>query len=241
MAQARERIDRAMADNKAREMEYRQTLRWPPAKKGEIVFKMDMGLELGRPGTDSLSFLMWTNNRFLVQDTNISLIGPDIGEIDGDAPSFGKVVFVAGKGFDRNTNYERYREMDLSRFDVSLRGFMVRAVSRQMREWCRLSREALVNGFSFADLGSALIQKLKAIDYVDAVEVIFMVNPEDIESFDGIGRQAIGYIDAMRQMNEEMHLDCDTCDYQKICDQAEDLRLMREAIRDRARRHAESN
>ncbi|MCP4692042.1 MAG: hypothetical protein GY859_28615 [Desulfobacterales bacterium] len=202
---------------------------WPAGGRNNVILSRDVGVELGNPGVESVSFFTWTGTRSLVEDGKISLIGPDIPETTDPSRPLGKVVLIRGEGFDADNAYERFREMDLAPLDISLDGYMVRAVSRQMREWSRISRKALDGGFDFSVLGGALINQLKKIDYIDAVEVIFITSSEEgIREFGQIGEKARRYIDAMRKMAEEVTFDCSTCDYQDICDEVDELKEMRE-------------
>jgi len=100
-----------------------------------------------------------------------------------------------------------------------------------MREWSRVSREAVSRGFSFQIMGSALLTKLKALDYVTGVEVLFVTSsPEDIRALKNTGDKFMRYISAMTKMTEEMDFDCDSCEYQEVCNEAEDLQGMRKSL-----------
>ena len=66
----------------------------------------------------------------------------------GKSLPFGKVVLLGVEGFTEDNAYDRHKELDFLRYDLDLKGFMMRAVSQYMREWCRISREALSQGFS---------------------------------------------------------------------------------------------
>ena len=52
----------------------------------------------------------------------------------------------------------RYREMELAKYDVSLAGYMMRAVSQYQREWSRISRQAVAAGFSLTAGAEAAIE-----------------------------------------------------------------------------------
>ncbi len=213
-----------------RRLDYQKTTPWPAAGRNNVILSRDVGVELGNPGVESISYFSWTGTRNLVEDGKITLIGPDIPEISGASLPLGKVTLISGEGFDAENAYERFREMDLAPLDLSLDGYMVRAVSRQMREWSRISREALSRGFNFSILGGALIDHLKKIEYIDAVEVFFITtSEEEIREFGRIGEKARRYIDAMRQMAEEVSFDCSSCDYQDICDEVDELKAMRKS------------
>jgi len=149
---------------------------------------------------------------------------------------FGKIVLIGGNGFNEENCYDRFREMDLSRYDISLKGYMMRAVSQYMREWSRVSCEAVKNGFSFSILGSALSQKLKELNYVDAVEILIVTSSaEDVRELKKTGDRFLQYINAMTKMAEEMDFQCESCEFQEICDEAEELRDMRRSLMDKGK------
>ncbi len=205
-----------------------ETISWPGAGRNNVILTRDVGVELGNPGVESMCFFTWTGTHSLVEDGAVTLIGPDIQETTDTSLPLGKVVLISGKGFDAENAYDRFREMDLAPLDLSLDGYMVRAVSRQMREWSRISREALDRGFNFSILGGALANQLKRIDYIDSVEVIFITSSEeDIREFGRIGEPARRYIDAMRKMAEAATFDCSSCEYQDVCDEVDELKAMR--------------
>lgn len=210
---------------------------WPEAGKRDIVLKSDTGVELGNPRDESVSFLAWTGDASLVNDGTISLIGPDLNEGRAASLPFGKVILVSGTGFDEENCYARYHDMEFLRYDVSLKGYMMRAVSQYMREWSRVSREAVSRGFSFRILGSALLGKLKSLDYVTGAEVLFVTaSQEDVRALKKQGDRFMQYISAMTKMSEEMNFDCDTCEYQDVCSEAEELQGMRQSLMKKAQR-----
>jgi len=209
---------------------------WPQAGPADIVFKSETAIELGNPKDESVSFLAWTGDKTLVRDGIITLIGPDIPEMVPGSLPFGKIVLIHGSGFHEENCYERFREMDLSRYDILLKGYMMRAVSQYMREWSRVSREAVESGFSFSVLGSALSKKLKKFQYIESIEILFVTSSaEDVRELKKIGDRFLQYIHAMTKMTEEMDFQCESCEFQKICDDADELRNMRRSLMEKGK------
>ena len=201
---------------------------WPPGERGNIVLASDTGVELGNPRSESASFMIWTGKEDQVQDGRINLIGPDINESKGGSLPFGKAVIFGVRGMDENNCYERHRQMDMARYNLNLKGYMMRAVSQYMREWSRVSNEAVEKGFSFAVLAGALSSIYKAIDFVDSVEYIFVTSSsEDVKLMAEKGARVERLIGAMNKMATEMAFDCGSCDYTDICSEVEGLRNMR--------------
>jgi CO dehydrogenase/acetyl-CoA synthase beta subunit len=217
-----------------RELQSGSEFPWPEAGPRDIILQSDTGVELGNPKDESISFLAWTNELSLVRDGMISILGPDVGETNAGRLPFGRVVLIGGTGFDEENCYTRFREMDLSRYDISLKGYMMRAVSQYMREWSRISREAVDNHFSLTLLGNALIQKLKTFDYIDSVEILFVTSSNnDVCELKATGDRFIQYINAMTKMVENHDFECESCEFQAVCDEADELRQMHKSLKEK--------
>jgi CO dehydrogenase/acetyl-CoA synthase beta subunit len=218
-------ISRQKIHGRIREFHYNKNFSWPVAGSRDIVMKSDTGLELGNPQDESVSFLLWTTDSSLITDGLISLSGPDIGEATIDRLSFGKVVLVSGKGFDETNCCERFHEMDLLRYNLSFKGYMMRAVSQHMREWSRISVDAVKKGFSVSLLGNGLIQLLKDLDYIDTVEILFVTSSTtEVRELKKTGDRLMQYINAISKMTTDQDFDCDACEFQDVCAEAEELR-----------------
>lgn len=228
----RELIEHANREGQIRSFRERDVLSWASTEKRNIVLNQDVGVELGNPSDESTSFFVWTNNLDLVQDGAIRLDGPDIWECENRHMPFGKIILIGGRGFNEENCFERYREMELLRYDLSLEGYMIRAVSQYMREWSRVSKRAVAARFSFSILGGALIKLYKSLKYIDAVEVFFVSSsPEAVRRIRGFGEQVMHYIGAMRKLSEPHFLDCDSCEYRDVCDDVGELRAMRKSMK----------
>jgi len=203
---------------------------WPAGGKKNIVLGQDTSVELGNPRQESLSLILWADEHSHIQDGLITLIGPDLQESRGKSLPFAKIVMVAVHGFNEENTCDRWQEMDLLRFDIDLAGYMMRAVSQYQREWSRVSHDALEKGFSFSILGSALMDKMKAKEYIDGVEILFVTeSPEAVRELREVSNEAMAIIGALNRMNEEIEADCPTCDYRVVCDAVDGLREMHAA------------
>jgi CO dehydrogenase/acetyl-CoA synthase beta subunit len=204
---------------------------WPEGERGNIVLASDTAVELGSPEMESVSFMVWTEKSGLIKNNRLNLIGPDISEkIYSDRMQslpFGKVVLLKLKGMDENNCYERHRQIDMARYDLNLRGYMMRAASQYMREWSRVSREAARSGFSFAHLAGALSAIYSRFEFIEGVEYIFVTSSTaDVRGLASTGSTVEKRISAMNKMATELTFDCDSCDYTEICAEVEGLRSM---------------
>jgi CO dehydrogenase/acetyl-CoA synthase beta subunit len=207
---------------------------WPSGGNNNLVLSADTAVELGSPKTAATSFLLWTERPDAVRHGVIHLIGPDVFRETRPLTPFGKAVLIDVSGFDETNSYDRYREMELAKYDVSLAGYMMRAVSQYQREWSRISKKAVADGFSLALLGGALINELKKKPYIRAVEVVFVTSTvEDVLALKAIGDSVAEITGAMNKMVEEMDFDCSACEFSPVCDDVSELRSMRNAMKEK--------
>ncbi len=206
--------------------------RWPTEKNRNLVLGQDTAVELGNPKDASTAFLFWVDDPNAVRHGRVTIVGPDLPELNGRRVSFGRVVIVGGTDFDGENSYDRYREMELLRYDIHLKGYMMRSASQYGREWSRVSRQALADGISLRTLGGALIDTFSERNYVRAVEVLFVTgNREDVLELQEISEPVMKRIGAMNKMAEELSFDCDACDYSDVCGDVAELRSMRSALK----------
>lgn len=220
-------LDQRQRDGKVSTFYHREKISWPEARNRNLVLGQDTAVELGNPQDESTSFLLW-GDPGNVKNGRITIVGPDLSEVENGRISFGKIVIVGGQGFTPENSYQRYRQLDQVRYDIHLQGYMMRGVSQYGREWSRVSREARDNGFSLKILGGTLVDRFLTLDFVQAVEVIFVTaGKEDVLAMKVISEKAARIIAAMNKMAEELSFDCDTCEYSDVCSEVAELRSMR--------------
>jgi len=215
---------------------HRGDLDWPLAGNGDLVMGVDTAVELGHPKEGSTAFLIWTSKPVRLTNKRISVIGPDLYKLVGKRIPFGKIILLGVEGFNENNSYERYRQLENVRYDIHLKGYMMRGVSQYGREWSRVSRKAIDDGFSFPILGGALVDKYLEFEFVRSVEVVFFTSGcKDIKPFLPIAENVLKIIGAMNKMIEEVSYDCDTCEYSDVCGDVKDLRALRRSLQKRGK------
>ena len=225
-------LDLKRSQGKITETFHQREVCWPSVPGRNLVLNSDTAVELGNPGDASSSFLFWVDDPTLLENHRITVIGPDLPDINEGRVSFGKIVLIGGNDFDSENSYDRYRELEGLRYAVNLKGYMMRAVSQFQREWSRVSHEAIRDGLSFQILGSALIDAYTRLEYVKSVEVIFITSSRsDVEEVQPVADGVTRIISAMTDITEEMPLDCDECEYTEVCDDVSELRSMHKSKR----------
>jgi CO dehydrogenase/acetyl-CoA synthase beta subunit len=215
---------------------HRGSADWPLAGDRDLVMGVDTAVELGHPKDGSTAFFIWTNEPVRLKNKRISVLGPDLHQLIGKRIPFGKIVLLGCEGFSEENSYERYRKLENVRYDIRLKGYMIRGVSQYGREWSRVSRTAIDAGFSFPILGGALVEKYLEFEFVRTVEVIFFTSGlQDMKPFLPIAENALKIIGAMNKMVEEVSYDCDTCEYSDVCGEVEDLRALRRSLQKRGK------
>ena len=204
---------------------------WPLAGDRDLVMGVDTAVELGHPKDGSMAFLVWANDPTQLKNRRISVIGPDLQALVGKQVPFGKIVLLGGDTFNEDNSYERYRQLESVRYELRLKGYMMRGVSQYGREWSRVSHEAIDAGFSFAVLGNALARRFLGFEFIRSVEVVFITSGlEEIQPFVPIADSALTIISAMNKMMEDVSFDCESCDYSEVCKDVQELRAMRKSL-----------
>jgi CO dehydrogenase/acetyl-CoA synthase beta subunit len=227
----REYLKQRAASPAYREFVHAAPAEWPSGMKRSVVLSQEMAVELGSPQQESSSCLIWHDDPARVRDGLITLIGTDLTASAGKSLPFGKIVLIAAAGFNEENTYDRYRELDGVRYELDLKGYMMRAVSQYGREWSRVSKEAIEGGFSFSVLGGSLIDAYRRRECVRAAEVIFVTaSREDVAALAPVADGAMRIIGAMNKMLEELEYDCNTCENTDVCGDVAELRSMRERL-----------
>jgi hypothetical protein len=77
-----------------------------------------------------------------------------------------------------------------------------------------------------------LIERLREKKYIDSVEILFVTSSDnEVRELKEIGERATLFIRAMRKMTEDMDFDCKSCEYKAVCNDAGDLRAMRDSLK----------
>jgi CO dehydrogenase/acetyl-CoA synthase beta subunit len=223
--EVRRLLDGWKSSGLAREFRAQDRELWPDGSN--LVLQEDTALELGNPSTASLTLILWIEGEG-VDGGRITVVGPDVGETSGKSIPFAQVVLVSG---EFENEYESYRDVRDAVYDARLEGFSVRTLPSKQSIWCRVSRQAALKGFSVVDVGAVLLDSLSEVEEVTAAEVLFVTeSPEEVKKLSGAAAGAQRVVDALMKMYQEENFDCETCEYQDVCDTVMDLKVIREKL-----------
>lgn len=211
-----------------REYPYDAFSRWP--EQSTVVLKEDTALELGATGRTSLSLLLWTEREDLLREDTVCLIGPDLPQ-ESEAPMpFGQVVLVRGNFPDE---YDAYRDLRDVVYDTRAKGISTRIWPDRLQVWCRVSRQAMRDGFTLVNYGNSLLGRLRKVEAVKGVEVIFIAGEQaDLDRLRPAAEKTQDIVEALIKMYEEMNFDCETCEYVEVCEEVTELKQIRERLRE---------
>lgn len=146
-----------------------------PGSNSNIVLKSETILELGSPSTGSCAMTIYTNNTTLQKDSEITLIGPDVGETKTSGLPFAQIIMTAGKdlGDDDYHKLCRYpNKPDL------IKGYMIKSTPENI--WSRVSYKAADSGFNFKLLGAAIAKRIKSeFPKVTSVNILFVTSSKE--------------------------------------------------------------
>lgn len=200
--------------------------------KDDVVLMEDMAVELGHPSTPSQAIVLSTYRPGLVSHGQISIVGPDVDEIEGGVRRpFGQVVILAFGPGEAPDPFE----IDSTQYLIRrLPGYMVRSVPGRL--WARISRRAQGSGLTMKTVGSALIAAYtRDFEAVEKAEVIFVTScGEDVEALAEIASEAKILAGRHKKLVlgadgevECPELDCESCEEKPVCDNLRDIVIKR--------------
>ncbi len=206
-------------------LEIDDNIGWEMLPMNEIVLTKHSAFELGADQLPSTSTALVTTDDGVITHDEITLIGPDLDTIKGDAP-FARIMLIHIDDVGEDTvAYKAIRDIEYVKYDVIPKGYMQRTSFMEFREQVRVSKAAIAGGISFKHIGSGYIAKLRQNANVKHVHVIFIT--KQIAEFDKLRRISLKVDTITKSLNHvltDMNFDCKTCALKTICDEVEGLK-----------------
>ena len=164
-----------------------------PAFEGEVIRKDDMYVQFGGNITPAFEYVRM-REMDEVTDGKIEVIGPEIDDVEeGSALPLGIVVEVAGRKMQED--FESILERQVHHFINGAEGIW--HMGQRDIVWTRISKKAKEKGFKIRHYGEIIRAKMlnDFPSIVDKVQVTIYTNPEDVEKWQAVARQAYRYRD----------------------------------------------
>jgi CO dehydrogenase/acetyl-CoA synthase beta subunit len=207
---------------------YSQDFSWPVGGENNFVFKQEIGVELGSPKKESVSFVFHTEKTEKIRNGRISIIGPELHECNEDKLDFGQIIMVGIQRKNPASDYHLFQKLEEIKYKVDLKGYMRRGVSQFLREWSRIGKSALDSGFNLRTLGQALIREYGNLPLVTSVEILLTTESRIVRELKPIAGKVMRLLQAAHKMEDDDLMDCDTCEYADLCQESDDLKNIRE-------------
>lgn len=191
----------------------------------ELLLSKHSAFELGADGLGSVTCTLVTTNSHYVDRDEVILIGDDLDTIKDNTP-FARLMLVHIDDISDDSNaYKSIRDIEYVKYDVIPRGYMQRTSFMDFREQVRVSKDAIKNGLSLANIGRAYISKLKSNPQVKHVKVVFVTERSDIfGELTIIAKQTDSITKTLNKVLLNANFDCDNCNLKAICDEVEGMK-----------------
>ncbi len=197
------------------------------SSKGDyVVLGEDTGLELGSPGTLSVSRLLWTNKKNLVKNCAY-IIGNSLAEAEGRKISFLQIVMIE---VDENIDPYKTELHRIKNLSNIIPGYMTRNLTDKI--WIRIHKSLLKKNFTLQALAEVLHRTyLHENPGVKNADILLIADDDEkIESYLQVN-EAARLISSENNKNRWIEdgvltcedFDCSSCDEQKDCNSIKEI------------------
>lgn len=205
-------------------LEIEKNTSWTLQENSDYLLDKEVAVELGSTENSSVSFNLSTSEKSF--NSSIQLYGNDLNTLKGRHPDYAKIIITSiNVDEDETVNYKNIKRIERMKYKINLEGMMLRASTKDCSECLRISKKAIKKDINFSTMASLLMHEILALDYVNSVQIIYVVDmPEVIKFLRGYAQNVYKTIDAMNHMFDDIELDCSTCSIKEVCDEIEGLR-----------------
>lgn len=216
-----------LPESEARTYPYNPAYSAKEGIKNELILVKEAAFELGEGSLPSVAYTLTTDNAALISGDRILLFGRDLSELKENTPYARITILLTGDIGEHGDQgaHAIIKTLELKKYDVSPRGFMMRASALSCREQVRVSKAAIKNGLSFEHVGNLFISKYKENVHVKAAAVIFVTLPEG--PYPELDRLACSAAEITRTLNHiltDYKMDCRACEWKPVCDEVDGLK-----------------
>lgn len=199
----------------------------PLGEHNELILQKETAYELGAGGYDSLSFLAVTQNKSIIDKDEIILIGPDLNEIKTDC-SYARIVFLLVDDVEKNgpdSFYEILKNIEISKYNIAIKGFMIRASALTLREQVRVSKEAIKNKLTFAQIGNQFVYEFHKDPHVLGAKILFVTSSNVFyNELESIANKSHERSEAYNHMLKDSVMNCKKCAWKPVCAEVDEMK-----------------
>jgi acetyl-CoA decarbonylase/synthase complex subunit beta len=150
-----------------------------PQYEGQVIRKKDLQVEFGGPDVAHKFELCTVKLAAEIEHEKVSVIGPELKDLkEGGAYPLALLLDVAGEKLEKDM--EPVIERKMHAYGNYIDG--VYHMNQRNDIWIRISKAAFANGFSLAQLGSALVSLYTSeLPVIEKISVTFVTNPKKVE------------------------------------------------------------
>ena len=149
--------------------------------EGERIRGPDTYVELGGPKVDKKAELVQSAPEKDIKDGEVKVMGSDIK----DLPEGGKLPFgILLEVFDKEIEEDLEPVIERRNHDFLnyIKGFM--HLNQRYHIWCRISKELVKSGATFADIGKALMELYKMeMPFIEKMQLTFITDEKEVNKF----------------------------------------------------------
>lgn len=198
--------------------------KWNDAGEKQMIFQNDTAFELGGSDLPAVSSVAITDNADYVPCDEVILCGKDLNEIKEDTP-FARIAILRVNEDAMGTGealYQSIRKIEYTRYHTNPEGYMMRISAFSGREAARVSKKAIKNGMTFADVGKLFVDAYHKQAQVEAVKLIFITEPSfDYDEIKKIMKKSEDITKALDHLMKDLKMDCEFCKLQDVCAEVE--------------------
>lgn len=192
--------------------------------KNSIIFKNESAYELGSDSNYGLGAYAITDDKSLLNDDEVVLIGKDLYEISCDCNFTRISLILVDEQINKDNLFSKIRKIDYVRYHVTKDGYMIRISPTLQKESIRVSKKLVKNKISFASIGKEYIKKYHEIKNVIHSKIIFITEDSfDYSSLNECIMLQENITKALDHLVNKLNMDCNSCSLQKICASVEEL------------------
>ncbi|MFI3229605.1 MAG: hypothetical protein R3Y23_05525 [Bacillota bacterium] len=221
------KVEDLLADKNGKSYEFSQKKLAISTKKNELVLGSESAYELGSAQNSCVNFVAVTMDETLVPRDEVVVYGKDLQDIKGDC-NFARITIVRTDDIYAHGEqhaYNIFKDIELSKFNVSIDGYMMRSSGFSGREQVRVSKKIIKKGIDFCGVGNRFINQYKQNKHVACVKIIFITLDEcDYDALEVISIDSNKRMKALNHMLADLKMDCKSCEWKPVCDEVDGMK-----------------